>query len=128
MSRIIYREAKRKALALYTFLVRLYFYDDDKMQQVESLLHAGYQTTLEELHMDFYRKFELGFCVASNHRVVPNAHAFFHLLESRRRTGPLPDTSAEPFESLYAILRRCFRAGTRNTPKQIVENFYIKDT
>ena len=94
---------------------------------MEATLRQHYLTTLEEQHESFYRKFELGFCASSNHRVVPNAHAFFHLLESRRRSGPLASTSAEPFEGIYAILRRCFTAGTRNTPKQILENFYIKD-
>ena len=122
------RTARRQALSIYTFLVRLYFYEDEKFLHVEQDLINTYGTSLEELHDEFYRLFDEGFCNNIKEKVVPNAHTFHHLLESRRRCGPLPTTSAEPFEAIYSILRRCYRAGTRNTPKQILQNFYIKDT
>ena len=39
---------------------------------------------------------------------------------------PLYMTSAEPFEALYAIVRRCFTSGTRNVPMQIMENAFTR--
>ena len=53
-------------------------------------------------------------------------HLFYHLWEFRRRTGPLWMTSAEAFESYYAVVRRCYTCGTRNIPKQILENIFMR--
>ncbi len=116
----------RKAMTVYTFLVRLYNYDDERLQEVEEML-ANMDMSLENLHHDFYRYFEAGFCAKVKQKVSINVHTFLHLLESRKRSGPLWKTSAEDFESLYAILRRGYWAGTRNTPKQILENYYLRD-
>ena len=113
-------------MAVYTFLVRLYNYGDEHMAETEAALEEE-GISLEQLHKEFYRHFQLGFC-NDNKKATPNVHAFWHLLESRRRCGPLWSTSAEPFESLYAVLQRCYKAGTRNTPKQVMENFYMSNT
>ncbi len=124
-----FREAATMAMTLFVFLARLYHYDDDKLAEVEQEL-SGRQVTLELLHLLFYKKYMTGFCTKTKvkaKKATINIHVMVHLLESRRRTGPLHLTSAEPFESLYAVLRRCFRAGTRNTGKQIFENYYMRD-
>ena len=56
-----------------------------------------------------------------------NVHLFFHLWQARKQTGvPLWRTSAEPFEAMYAVARRCYFSGTRNVPKQIMENCYLR--
>ena len=61
------------------------------------------------------------------HRQVPNVHAFYHLHQMRvRSNAPLYETSAEPFEALYAVARKAFKAGTRNTPLQAMENVYLR--
>ncbi len=83
--------------------------------------------SLNELHKLFYTYYEEGFCDTPKEKVTINVHTFLHLLESRRRNGPLWQTSAEDFESLFAIIRRSFEAGTRNVPKQILRNFYLRD-
>ncbi len=124
-----YRRHRAAAMQLYVFLVRLYHYKDDRLEQVEREL-SGYPATLEELHTRFYKEFEKGFndLKAIKVQKTPiNVHTFAHLLESRRRTGPLYQTSAEPFESMYAVLRRCYRVGTRNTGKQAFENHYMRN-
>lgn len=60
-------------------------------------------------------------------RCTTNVHAFYHLHEVRERTQqPLHEASTEDFESQYAIVRRSFHGGTRNTPKQVLENMYMR--
>ena len=34
--------------------------------------------------------------------------------------------SAEAFEAVYSIVRRCYTSGTRNIAKQVLENGYIR--
>ena len=64
---------------------------------------------------------------SKDHRSTINVHMFSHLHEIRKRTGvPLWVTSAEDFESVYAVMRRCYWSGTKNTPKQILENYYLR--
>ena len=121
------RRAREKCLAVYCFLVRLYFYSDAKMREVEDKLDSMGRSLLQ-LHKEFYKNFQKGFCDGGKMQATPNVHTFWHLLESRRRSGPLWSTSAEPFESLYSVLQRCYKAGTKNTPKQVIENFYLSNT
>ncbi len=123
----------RTAISLYEFLIRSYHYDDSVLHRVEASLHQVHGKSLEDLHRMYYDHFEDGFCQEKDekkkikaHNATINCHVFSHLLESRRRTGPLQETSTEDFESLYAVLSRCYVAGTRNTPKQCFENHYIK--
>ena len=120
------RKNKKLAIAIYVFLVRLYHYDNDRLEQVERELLEDYQQTLTDLHVAFYAAFQKGFCKAKQKmRPTINVHSFLHLEESRKRTGPLHTTSTEPFESLYARLSRCYKPGTKNTGKQLMENFYL---
>jgi hypothetical protein len=120
------RTAAKKGLAIYTFLVRLYQYDDDRLEETERALETAGEWSLESLHREFYKGYEDGFCTKTRENPTINIHTFSHLLESRRRNGPLWQTSAEDFESMYAVMRRCYEAGTRNTPKQILENYYLR--
>ena len=119
-------------MAVYSFLVRAYHYDDETMARAEEGLQAATGMSFKYLHRVFYKAFQKGFCKAAKGkekamRPTINVHVFQHLLESRKRTGPLHRTSTEPFEAFYSVLRRCYRAGTRNTTKQSFENFYIKE-
>ncbi len=122
----------RQAIAIYAFLIRLYHYDDDVMARCEANLQQTTGKSLEDLHRIFYAKFEERFCQRKNEKkkqkarnATINCHVFSHLLESRRRSGPLQQTSTEDFESTYGVLSRCYVAGTRNTNKQCFENHYI---
>ncbi len=117
----------RYAITIYTFLIRLYNYEDERLQQAESVLMDSMNGTLEDLHKMFYKHFEDGFCALPREKITINVHTFMHLLASRRRNGPLWQTSAEDIEGLFAVLRRCFHSGTRNIPKQILQNFYLRD-
>ncbi len=122
---------RKKAMLYYCFLMRLYHEEDDVMHGVEADLELDSNTTLEDIHDEFYKEYVAGFCKVKTDKEKPmrptiNIHVFQHLLESRRRTGPLQGTSTETFEALYSVLRRCYKAGTKNTPKQAFENHYMR--
>ncbi len=114
----------RQCITYYVFLVRLYYLDDDDLR--EALSHLEGNTNLRSLHRKFYNLFQEGFCVRAKERCTLNVHTFQHLEHARWTMGPLWATSAEPFESFYSVLRRMYQPGTRNTVKQIMENFYLK--
>ncbi len=115
----------RKCLTVYCFLMRLHYQDDDMFHNVLQEL-AESNLNLEKLHRLYYLLFESGFCTRDNERCTINIHTFYHYAHARERMGPLWKTSAEPFESAYSVLRRLFRCGTRNTCKQVLENYYLK--
>ncbi len=115
----------RKCLAVYCFLVRLHYQEDDRFQEVMQHLRNS-NLDLEKLHRLYYLLFESGFCTRDNERCTINIHTFYHYAHAREKMGPLWKTSAEPFESAYSVLRRLFRCGTRNTCKQVLENYYMK--
>ncbi len=121
----------RLSIEIYSFLVRLYHYEDNILEEAEAELRRSSGMSLSDLHDLFYRCYTKGFCRQKTQkqkalRPTINIHTFSHLLESRRRSGPVHQTSTETFESMYAVLRKCYRAGTRNTGKQAFENYYLK--
>jgi hypothetical protein len=117
----------RHALAYYTFLARLYMYDDNTFSLVRRVLRSTIFVDLQGLHLEFYKHFDDGFASRDNEKVTINAHTFMHLGESRIRTGPLWQTNTERFEGTYAVLRKCYCPGTPNCGKQILQNFYMKE-
>ncbi len=118
-------------MALYCFLIRTYYYDDDTYERVKFVLRQTYNLSLGDLHSMYYNCFQSGFCSQQSKkkmRPTINLHVFHHMQKSRERNGPLAKTSAEPFEALYAVLRRsCYKPGTPNTSKQILENVYLRE-
>ena len=71
--------------------------------------------------------FDLPIHNRSRHKAVGNVHAFAHLYRARVETGvPLWATSAEEFEAFYSVVRRSYVSGTRNVPRQILENTYLR--
>ncbi len=56
-----------------------------------------------------------------------NVHTFFHVLEVRKH-GPLTESSAVKYESLYGYLKECFAGGTCSTGKQGLQAAYLKYT
>ena len=123
----------RRAIEVYAFLVRLLNFEDEVITRAETALQQDSGVSLEDLHNDFYKSFQEGFCREGDktHKALRppvNVHVFSHLSEFRKRSGrPLYETSSEPFESLYGVLRKCYRAGTRNVTKQVFENMYMKE-
>ena len=111
---------------MYTFLVRLYHEPDSVIREVEEELWQS-NVTLQDLHDKFMDWFSRGFCHKAKDEVTINVHTFYHMEKVRKEGGLLHGFSAEPFESLYAVMRRCYTSGTPNTPKQIMENSYIRN-
>ncbi len=121
-----FRLYRRHALLYFTFLSRLYNYDDETLAKAEEYL-ARTGRTLQTIHRLFYDVFQRGFCAKTSGKVTINFHTFSHLDEVRKRTGPLWRNSTESFESMYGVMRRCYKVGTPNTSKQAMENFYLRD-
>ena len=58
-----------------------------------------------------------------------NTHmAFTHLVEQRKRNGPLQNTSTLKYESLYGVLGNLYKSGTTAAGKQALSNFMLRDT
>ncbi len=121
-----HRYYRRHALLYFSFLSRLYNYDDRVLQKVEDYLGRTGRN-LQTLHRLFYDTFQRGFCGKTSEKPTINFHTFSHLDEVRKRAGPLWTFSTESFESLYGVMRRCYRVGTPNTSKQAITNFYQRD-
>ncbi len=114
-------------MLLFAFLCRLYYLEDNDFAAVRESLLCTAGRTLQELHDDFYAAYQRGFCTGPKENATINIHTFSHLHKVREAVGPLHKNSAEEFEATYAVLRRCYRPGTWNVPKQIFENFYLRD-
>ncbi len=122
---LTFRIDMRKCLTIYSFLMRAHYQEDNVYEDIKRDLEDR-NLNMEKLHRLYYLLFESGFCTRDKERCTMNIHTFYHLHHARERMGPLWKTSAEPFESAYSILRRLYRPGTRNTAKQVLENFYLK--
>ncbi len=121
-----FRYYKRHALLYFSFLARLYFYEDEVLAKVEDYLGRTGRN-LQTLHKLFYDTFQRGFCRKNSEKATINFHTFSHMEEVRKKAGPLWRYSTESFESLYSVMRRCYRVGTPNTSKQAMGNFYQRD-
>ncbi len=120
------RYYRKQALLYFTFLSRLYNYEDETLRKVEEYLGRTGRN-LQTIHRLFYDVFQRGFCTKSSGKVTINFHTFMHLDEVQKKTGPLWRNSTESFESMYGVMRRCYKVGTPNTSKQAMENFYLRD-
>ncbi len=116
----------RYALTYYTFLCRLYHYPKERVNEVRAYL-AAQGKSLKDLHRLHYDLFQRGFCGLSKEKCRINLHTFSHMEEVYDTSGEVWRHSAECFEALYAVVRRCYKGGTRNTSKQALENFYLRD-
>lgn len=119
---------RRYALTIYSFLSRAYHYPDTVVDTILDEMKAeDPQRDFHFLHRQFYDVFQRGFCVKTKQHVTINTHTFSHLWDVRQHSGELWQFSAEEFEALYSVLRRCYRVGTPNTCKQAMENFYVRN-
>lgn len=118
------RAEARDAIGLLSFMSKAYNLSNEDLRKVEEDL-ARNGLSFRILHKKFYKAFEASCCRTKT--PTPNVHAFYHLYETRKETAlPLHAFSAEPFEAMYAVVRRCFQPGTRNTPLQCMQNGYLR--
>ena len=100
------------------FIYRALFVTDGRLAEVEQ------QTDVQHhLHM-FQQEFE---ALKGEQHSHFNMHCLMHALQSRKRTGPLWQTSTERFENAYGDARRMYTKGTMSTGKQIIVNLLAKD-
>lgn len=119
-------QTRRRVIAVYTFLSRLYHYGDQRLEEASRQLRHTTVRSLEALHEIFYAEYTDSFVTGSKQRVTINVHVFAkHLLASRRRTGALWKTSTEAYEASYSVMARCYHEGTNNVAKQIQENMSL---
>ena len=131
-----------EAVAIYLFICKAFNMENEELEAIKEHLarpedeQARPRTVLSfpKLMHKLYERMSESFLTAmdcprkkNKPSVKPNAHCLFHLYYYRMRTGvPLYVTSAEAFESSYAPQQRAFWKGTKNVPKQILENTYSR--
>ena len=123
---LLSRMYMRYAITYYTFLCRLDHYPKARVNKVKAHL-AEHGRTLKDLHRLHYDLFQRGFCALPKEKCRINLHTFSHMEEVYNTSGEVWRNSAECFESMYAVVRRCYKSGTRNTSKQALENFFMRD-
>ncbi len=111
---------------MYAFLVRLYYLEEEGYKAAKEVLKQRGLCVMA-LSDYYYGQYKYAFCRTPAEREVPNVHEFSHMWMDREKNGPIHHHSAEVFESVYAPLRYMFRAGTTNTPKQVLENFWMRE-
>ncbi len=62
---------RKKAMLYYCFLMRLYHEEDDVMHGVEADLELDSNTTLEDIHDEFYKEYVAGFCKVKTDKEKP---------------------------------------------------------
>ncbi len=109
-------EMLRRVVLAYSFLIRACYSDDDTLRLVEE------SVKLDKVLQRFLVEWEQAF----NSLVTTyNLHKMNHLLESRRKHGPLWEYSTARQESMYAKLK--YESKCNNVPKQILHNFYAAE-
>ena len=96
---------------LTVYLFRATCLDNDMYSKMDT-------ERLQAAVRQWYRSFESAFGVRN---CSYNVHVFSHLLWIREQ-GPLPETSALPYESHYNLLKRSYRPGTESIGTQAMGN------
>ncbi len=107
-----------KMFLLFAFLQRAVELPGRAFEELES------SHNLDELLSEWYRLVDEEF----DHRhSVYNVHIVgAHLLEARRRLGPLFKVSSWPLEGIFKYVNSSYR-GSTNAPKQIVTNMLLRE-
>ncbi len=112
------RKEDKDALAAWTrwaFIMRAYTCPDKEHADLSpDLLDA----TVTKFMKSFIHAFGRDACTY-------NFHHALHLRRMREQ-APLTEISAVPYESSFAMVRRCIVPGTENIPKQILKSTYLR--
>ncbi len=110
---------ERKIMLIFCFMYRALELNERDFAIVEERIDLqGLLRTMEGLYTAAFGRGEHTF----------NDHNYFrHLLETRRRCGPLSQYASWKYESMFSYLKKCFRAGTRHEGKQMLQRFYARD-
>ena len=116
---IRYPQRLRKILLLYNFVVRALYSSDEIFNSLDAdqIMQRSVQGFLEE-YSGLFTPGALTF----------NLHGFSHLLDVRRRHGPVHKYSTNKYESMYAETRYSYYPNTPSIPKQILQvSHYERD-
>ncbi len=109
-----HQPAASKLWGYFIYLVKAFLLPNELYIQLES------SCNLKAIMNTFYR---LYIKVCKKRTCAPNVHMFHHLLEARS-TEEFSQMSTEPFESAYAVLKRCYQPGTKSQGKQMLQRLY----
>jgi len=98
----------------YAFLIRLCYSCEEVFDSVSQMLDC--QKTVECFYKLYAKVFGAG-CFTFN------LHSFYHLIDCRRKHGPLWTYSTAKYEAMYAKTRNCYKGNTFNTPMQLLETY-----
>ena len=107
-----YPRMVRKVLLMYTFILRAVYSDDDVFFHIDSTINLQKMVTI------FLREYAALFSVGA---ITFNPHSFSHLVDVRKRHGPVHLYSTNKFEGMYAKTRYSYYPNTPNVPKQILQ-------
>lgn len=110
----------RRSSLLLVFINRLALYNDEEYRAA----CEGIDT--EKILREFYKDWEKGWNRKVKEECKINLHFIVHLFEVRK--GSAAESSAERFEASYFAEQRCYAGGTPNIPKQLLENYLVRDT
>ena len=105
---------------MYVFLYRALDMPDERFQDIDA-----------DVNLDsFAKKLHKRYCdTFGTENSTYNTHIMCsHLVEQRKRNGPLQNTSTLKFESLYGVLGNLCKSGTTAAGKQALSNFMLRDT
>ena len=106
-------------LQIFSYMYRVVNLDEADFSKVEN------EVDLDEIMERMAYLYEKNF---GEENCTFNEHNFFiHLLDHRRRFGPLYKFSAWRFEDLYGQMERCYRPGTPHEGKQLFRGFFVND-
>ncbi len=97
---------------------RACYYDEDRFQELEAAVDLD--KVLEETYRYFCEELPLTSCTYVHHLFME------HALESRRRTGPMYQSSCAVFEGNYRHLKRAFYPGSINIGSQGIKNTLLQ--
>ncbi len=105
----------KKVFAYMAYVGRLYYNSQEEFENHDSERRRVVRVRFLELIQEAFGRDIMGY----------NFHLLTHL-EMLRAHGPLPETSAIPFEGSYSPLRKAFAPGTAGIPAQIMRGLLLR--
>ena len=110
---------RAQILLIFAFVYRVVNLDDEDFLNVEAKVDLD--SLIQWMAYLYEKKYGEENCTYNEHNL------FVHLMQHRRRFGPLYNFSAWRFEDLYGKIERCYRPGTPHEAKQLFRGFFITD-
>ena len=106
----------------FAFLVRWVEQSQSRFQEYQNSNRLCGEKIMKKFYKLYQSNFGIGAC-------APNIHLFSHLVE-RRRSVEMIDSTTEPFETFYGLVRHMYCTGTDSQGQQIIHSvllYYLND-